>query len=137
MRALMCEGRGSLVSRFAIASDAAVNCLRPTYVTKHAMKLAARGRAAAVPGLELLGDVVHEGDRMVLPDNSARIPSWTRLDAGLRYERRMGSVATVWRAGIDNLLDRRAWRESPFQFGHAYLYPLAPRTLRVSLQVDL
>jgi iron complex outermembrane receptor protein len=89
------------------ASDAAVNGLRPTNVPQHALKLAARWRAAALPGLELLGDVVHEGDRMVLPDNSARIPSWTRLDAGLRYERRMGNVATVWRAGVDNLLDRR------------------------------
>ena len=74
---------------------------------------------------------------MALPDNSARIPSWTRLDTGLRFERRVGGVATVWRAGIDNLLDRRAWRESPFQFGHAYLYPLAPRSWRLSVQIDL
>ena len=38
---------------------------------------------------------------------------------------------------LDNVLDRRAWRESPYEFSHAYLFPLAPRTLRVSMQVDL
>ena len=37
----------------------------------------------------------------------------------------------------DNVTDRRAWRESPYQFSHAYLFPLEPRTLRVSLQADL
>jgi iron complex outermembrane receptor protein len=119
------------------SSDPALDGLRPTNVPSHTLKLAARYRVERLPGLDLLGDVVHEGERMVLPDNSARIPGWTRLDAGLRFERRVGGVATTWRAGIDNLLDRRAWRESPFQFGHAYLYPLAPRTLRVSLQLDL
>ena len=49
----------------------------------------------------------------------------------------MGSSNLVWRAGVDNLTDRRAWRESPYQFGHAYLFPLAPRTLRLSVQADL
>ena len=41
------------------------------------------------------------------------------------------------RAGIDNIFDKRAWKESPYQFGHAYLFPLAPRTLRVSLETAL
>ena len=119
------------------SADPALDGLRPTNVPARTLKLAARWRAAALPGLELLADAVHEGDRMALPDDSARIPSWTRLDAGLRFERRLGGVATVWRAGVDNLLDRRAWRESPFQFGHAYLYPLAPRSWRLSVQIDL
>jgi iron complex outermembrane receptor protein len=39
----------------------------------------------------------------------------------------------TWRLGLDNATDRRAWRESPYQFGHSWLFPLAPRTLRVSL----
>jgi iron complex outermembrane receptor protein len=119
------------------SSDPALDGLRPTNVPAQTLKLAARWRVDPLPGLELLADAVHEGDRMALPDNSARIPAWTRLDTGLRFERRLGGAATVWRAGVDNLLDRRAWRESPFQFGHAYLYPLAPRTWRLSVQIDL
>jgi iron complex outermembrane receptor protein len=43
----------------------------------------------------------------------------------------------TWRAGIDNLADTRAWQESPYQFAHAYLFPMAPRSVRLSLQADL
>jgi iron complex outermembrane receptor protein len=35
---------------------------------------------------------------------------------------------------VDNVFDRRAWREAPYQFSHAYLYALAPRTWRASLE---
>jgi iron complex outermembrane receptor protein len=38
---------------------------------------------------------------------------------------------------VDNASDRRAWQESPYQFSHVYLYPMAPRTWRLSLQADL
>ena len=74
----------------------------------------------------------------MLPDNSVQIPSVTQFDLGARYET-TSSAGTTWtlRAGIDNVFDRRAWRESPYQFSHAYLFPLEPRTLRVSLQADL
>jgi len=43
----------------------------------------------------------------------------------------------TWRVGVDNVTDHRAWRESPYQFDHAYLFPLAPRTWRTQLQLDL
>jgi iron complex outermembrane receptor protein len=89
-------------------------------------------------GLRLLAAGTYESEREVLPDNSIQIPSVTRFDLGARYEMK-SSAGTTWtlRAGIDNVFDRRAWRESPFQFSHAYLFPLEPRTLRVSLQADL
>jgi outer membrane receptor protein involved in Fe transport len=66
--------------------------------------------------------------------NSASIPGYSRIDLTTRYEARYGETKVVWRAGIDNLLDTRAWRESPYQFSHAHLSPLAPRTLRASMQ---
>jgi iron complex outermembrane receptor protein len=43
----------------------------------------------------------------------------------------------MWRAGVENVFDRRAWRETPTQYGHVYLFPLAPRTWNASLRVDL
>ncbi len=103
------------------------------------MRLQARlAGAGAAPGLRLLAAGTYESAREVLPDNSVQIPSVTRFDLGARYEMK-SSAGTTWtlRAGIDNLFDRRAWRESPYQFSHAYLFPLEPRTLRVSLQADL
>jgi hypothetical protein len=38
---------------------------------------------------------------------------------------------------LDKLLDRRAWKESPPQDGHVYLFTLPARTWRASLQADL
>jgi iron complex outermembrane receptor protein len=116
------------------SADASVNGLRPTNVPARALKLQAAWNVGAVPGLALVGFVTHEGERMVLPDNSIATPGWTRIDLVARYRQTVGAQSIVWRFGIDNAADRRAWQEAPYQFGHAYLYPLAPRSLRVSAQ---
>ncbi len=111
---------------------------RPTNVPAVTARLLADYQVRALAGLRLLAAGSYESGREVLPDNSAQIPSVTKFDVGVRYET-TSSTGTTWtlRAGIDNVLDRRAWRESPYQFSHAYLFPLEPRTLRVSVQADL
>ncbi|HWP19346.1 MAG TPA: TonB-dependent siderophore receptor [Burkholderiaceae bacterium] len=119
------------------SADASLNGKRPVNVPEHTFKASAEYRVPTVDGLRLAAAMVHEGERMVLQDNSIHIPSWTRFDLGLAWQQRRGGTTLTWRAGIDNVTDKRAWRESPFQFGHVYLYPLAPRTFRVSLQADL
>ena len=73
----------------------------------------------------------------MLADESVMLPSWTRLDAALRYETKLGGAPAAWTVGIDNVTDKRHWKESPFQFGHVYLYPGAPRTFRVALTAAL
>jgi iron complex outermembrane recepter protein len=90
-----------------------------------------------VPGLELQGQLSHEGSRSVLLDESITLPAWTRFDAALRYERKLDGTATTWTLGVDNVANKRYWKESPFQFGHVYLYPGAPRTLRLSVTAAL
>ncbi|HZT56862.1 MAG TPA: TonB-dependent siderophore receptor [Burkholderiaceae bacterium] len=126
-----------LRARVEGSADPTVDGKQPTNVPERTLKLQAGYDVAAVRGLNLQAGLTHEGARMVLPDNSATIPAWTRVDAALRYETKLAGAQTTWRAGIDNLFDKRAWRESPYEFSHVYLYPLAPRTLRVSLQIDL
>jgi iron complex outermembrane receptor protein len=129
--------RGSallLRARRSGSDNAAINGLQPTNVPTRSLKLQAAHNVAAVPGLALVGFVTHEGRRRVLPDNSVSTPGWTRIDLAARFTQQLDAQQTlVWRLGIDNLTDRRAWQEAPFQFGHAYLYPLAPRTLQASL----
>jgi iron complex outermembrane receptor protein len=93
---------------------------------------------AALPGLHLQGWLTAEGDRALLPQaDSPLIGGWARLDLGARYTHRAAAATLTWRAGVDNVFDRRAWKESPLQFGHVVLYPLAPRTWRLSVQADL
>jgi iron complex outermembrane receptor protein len=117
------------------SANAALNGLRPANVPATSLRLQAGYAVAA--GTELQATLSREGDRAALPDNSARIPAWTRLDVGLKVQQQLAGTALTWRAGIDNLADTRAWQESPYQFGHAYLFPMAPRNLRLSLQADL
>ena len=118
------------------SSGATLDGLRPTNVPELTLKLLGRYTVASVPGLAVGAGLQHEGDRVVLPDNSLRIPSFTSVAADASLEQRTAGGTTLrWRAGIDNLFDRRAWRESPYQYGHVYLYPLAARTARVSVQV--
>ena len=128
-----------LHARVDAPGDPEVDGKRPTNVPAVTARLQADYRLP-VPGggLRVLAAGTYESPRDVLPDNSVRIPSVTKFDVGARYDLK-STAGTAWtlRAGIDNVFDRRAWRESPYQFSHAYLFPLEPRTLRVSLQVDL
>lgn len=115
-----------------------INGLRPTNVPAYSVKGQAAYNVPALPGLALLGFITHEGSRMVLPDNSVQTPGWTRIDLALRYTQRLsGDHRVIWRAGIDNIADKRAWKESPYQYDHAYLYPLAPRSVSLTAQVTL
>lgn len=132
--------RGSamlLKARREGSQDAALNGLRSTNVPANSLKAQAAYNLPALPGLAVLGFVTREGDRMVLPDNSIAAPGWTRLDLGLRYGWKAAGSSWLWRAGVDNLAGHRAWQMTPYQYEHAYLYPLAPRTWHSSIQLGL
>jgi iron complex outermembrane recepter protein len=117
--------------------NTALNGLQPTNVPATTLKLQGTYDMASISGLSLSAALISESKRMVLEDNSLSIPGHSRVDASLRFDSTVAGKTTLWRAGIDNLFNRRAWKESPLQFGHVYLFPLAPRTLRVSVDVAL
>lgn len=117
------------------AADAALNGLAPVNVPARSLRVHAAYALAA--STELQATLSHEGARAALPDHSASIPAWTRLDVGLKLLQRIQGSQLTWRLGIDNVADTRAWKEAPYQFGHAYLFPLQPRALRLSLQAEL
>lgn len=134
--ALSLRGSAMLLSaRRSGSTNTSLNGLRSTNVPARSLKLQAAYNVAAMPGLAFVGFVTHEGRRMVVPDNSVATPGWTRIDLGARFTQRVGEQTLAWRLGVDNATDRRAWQEAPYQFSHAYLYPLAPRTLHASLAV--
>ena len=119
------------------ASDPAVNSLQPTNVPSHALQARLSYALAAQPGMSVYAELRHEGARMVLPDNSIQAPGWAQLDAGWHWRiQGDGGLHWTWTAALDNLTDTRAWRDTPYQFSHVYLFPLAPRTLRAALSVD-
>lgn len=114
-----------------------VNGQAPANVPAQVVRAHAAWRLPALPGAELQGGWQFEGRRAVLPDGSITLPAWHRADAAFHYDTRMGASSVRWTVGVDNLLDRRFWRESPYQFGHVYLYPGAVRTLRLGLTATL
>ena len=112
-----------------------VNGQRPTNVPRATLRLATEYRPNMAPGLALQANLLAEGDRVVLPyDPSARIPGWSRLDLAARWRHPWAGASLTWRLGLDNATDRRAWKESPYQFGHVYLYPQPARAWRLSVQ---
>ncbi len=117
--------------------DPAANGKRPTNVAERTLRLYAEHRLAVLPGSALTASLVHEGDRMATPDNSVRIPSWTRIDLAARYSQQVAGTTLSWLVGVDNVANKRAWKEAPFQYSHVYLFPMAPRTFRIFLQADI
>lgn len=117
------------------SQQAGVNGLRPVNVPRATLRAGAEYRPEAWDGLALQANLSAEGDRTVLPyDESVRIPGWGKLDLAARWKQQWAGTTLVWRLGVDNATDRLAWKESPYQFGHVYLYPLSPRTWRASVQ---
>jgi iron complex outermembrane recepter protein len=93
-------------------------------------------RSAHIPGLRASLRLSHEGSRRVTEDVGIHLPSWTTLDVAAHYDTRVSGTHTQWSLSVDNLENRLYWREAPQQFGHYYLYPGAPRTLRLSVKAS-
>jgi iron complex outermembrane receptor protein len=130
-------GLQALQARRDGSADVTVNGKHPTNVPGTTLKLLSRYDVASVRGLSVDANLLAESQRMVLPDNSVHVPGYSRIDVAARYTQRASAATLTWRAGVDNLFDRRAWKESPLEFGHVYLFPLAPRTLRLSVEAAL
>ena len=112
-----------------------INGQRPTNVPSATLRLGTEYRPASMAGLTLQAALSAESNRVVLPyDESVRIPGWATLGLGLRWRQELAGSTLQWRVGVDNATNRRAWKESPYQFGHVYLYPMAPRSWRASVQ---
>ena len=106
----------------------------PVNVPKFILRAMAEYRYPSMPGLRTSLRLSHEGQRNVTEDGSVMLPSWTTLDAFAHYDTKINNVASTWTLAIQNLQDKRYWRESPKEFDHYYLYPGAPRTFRVTAQ---
>jgi iron complex outermembrane recepter protein len=117
--------------------DTSQNGLKPTNVPNWILRLNAAYKITAVAGLTLNAHLSHEGKRAVLTDNSVSIPAWTRLDLGASYVTKIGNMPATWSLGIENVMNKSYFKESPYQFSHVYLFPGAPRAARLSVQIAL
>lgn len=90
----------------------------------------------AVAGLTVDGRLVYTSDQYVDAANTMEIPSWTRIDMGVRYALSLGGQETTLRARVENVFDENYWASTGGYPGANYLVQGAPRTFRVSASVD-
>ncbi|WP_256702845.1 TonB-dependent siderophore receptor [Burkholderia ubonensis] len=90
-------------------------------------------RIAAVHGLNVDAGVYYVGRRPLDAANTVSLPGYVRFDAGARYQTRIGDHTTIFRAGVQNLTDKRYWAAANYNS----VWPGQPRTFFLSAQVDM
>lgn len=84
-----------------------------------------------VQGLSLNGRVIHTSSLYYDAANLLRMPSWTRVDLGVRYATKLADKPVVFRANLENVANKAYWVTTT-----GYATVGAPRTLMLSAQVD-
>ncbi|MGB7193408.1 MAG: TonB-dependent siderophore receptor [Collimonas pratensis] len=89
-----------------------------------------------VTGLSLLGGWQYSASKAATREGDVKVPAYSVFDAGLRYKTSLAGHAAVLRLSVDNLFDKRYWKDVGEYFGDSYLHLGAPRNARLSLQYD-
>lgn len=84
-------------------------------------------------GFSVNAGLAYASRQQVDAANLRSIPSWTRLDAGARWQTTLAERATTFRLNVRNLTDRSDW-VAVSSFGG--LVAAAPRTVELSATVD-
>lgn len=89
-----------------------------------------------VPGLALLGGARYSASKYASQAGNVEVGGYTVLDIGSRYRTQIGGYDTVLRLTVDNVFDKRYWRDVGDYLGDNYLFQGAPRTARLSASVN-
>lgn len=92
---------------------------------------------AQVQGLAFETRALYTSSQYANAANTQEVPSWTRLDMGVRYVMPVGNEqALTLRARLDNVTGRDYWASAGGFPGSGYLTIGNPRTLTVSASLD-
>ncbi|MDQ7990524.1 MAG: TonB-dependent receptor [Candidatus Dactylopiibacterium sp.] len=97
------------------------------------------GAEVSVPqvrGLAFDSRVIYTSAQYADVANTQRVPSWTRVDVGVRYAMPVADYLVTLRGRIENLADRNYWASAGGYPGAGYLTVGAPRTYVVSATMD-
>ncbi|MEQ4573404.1 TonB-dependent siderophore receptor [[Pseudomonas] boreopolis] len=87
-------------------------------------------------GLALLGGAQYSGSKYADRLGTVEVGGYTVYNLGARYATRLGTVPTTLRLNVDNVTDKRYWRDVGEYLGDDYLFLGAPRTARFTAQFD-
>ena len=97
------------------AADPALIGKHPTNVAPFAAALRTAWRLPTSLALTLHNNLNYAGRKAVTRDNSVELPSYWQWDAGMTLVAGARD-AYLLRLGVDNVTDRRYWREAPTQY---------------------
>ncbi|TFL15417.1 TonB-dependent receptor [Pusillimonas caeni] len=89
--------------------DPALEGKRPTGTATRMFKLYAEYRLPGAPGLTLNGGVSYTGPSWGDTMNTDKLPGYTLVDVGARYETEAGGYPLTLRLNINNLTNKRYW----------------------------
>lgn len=89
----------------------------------------------AVAGLKLDANWQYAGKKAFDVQNTVFVSSYNVFGAGAAYDLRVGATRVVVRGRVDNVFDKFYWGDVTPELG-GYLIPGAPRTFRLSAQVN-
>ncbi|WP_442113083.1 TonB-dependent siderophore receptor [Pseudomonas sp. NUPR-001] len=89
-----------------------------------------------INGLALLGGARYSASKYANQAGNVEVGSYAVFDLGSRYSTKIGGYDTTLRLMVDNVFDKRYWRDAGEYLGDGYLFQGAPRTARVSASVS-
>ncbi len=87
-------------------------------------------------GLALLGGVQYSGKKYASQQGGVQAGSYAIFNIGSRYSTRIEGYDTVFRLTVDNLFDKRYWRDVGEYMGDNYVFQGAPLTARLSASIN-
>ena len=89
-----------------------------------------------IDGLALLGGVQYSGKKYASQVGTVQADAYAIFNIGSRYSTRIEGYDTVFRLTVDNLFDKRYWRDVGEYMGDNYVFQGAPLTARLSASIN-
>ncbi|MDF3163559.1 TonB-dependent siderophore receptor [Pseudomonas proteolytica] len=89
-----------------------------------------------VNGLAVLGGVQYSASKNANRTGNVEVGDYALVNIGSRYTTKVDGYETVFRLSVDNLFDKRYWRDAGEYMGDDYLFQGAPLTARLSASVN-
>ena len=89
-----------------------------------------------VKGLAVLGGVQYSARKAANRTGNVEVGDYAVVNVGSRYTTKVDGYETVFRLSVDNLFDKRYWRDAGEYMGDDYLFQGAPLTARLSASVN-
>ena len=89
-----------------------------------------------VEGLRLLAGIQYSSSKYANKIGSVKVPSYTIFNTGAAYNFKANGYENTLRFNVDNLFNKKYWRDVGSFFGDDYLFLGAPRTAQFSWTVN-